>query len=222
MVEIGRYNTLTVIKTVDFGVYLDGGERGEILMPKEYVPANTTPGDEVNVFVYFDSEDRIVATTEEPMVKVGEFAYLKVVAVNRIGAFLDWGLRKDLFVPFREQREPEHCTAVLRVFCSNASAVGFYDSCANRESYSEIALLSVRASAEIAVIARKEGFEPFLCYSAAVVGDFENRLAVYDENTERESCKALCVVDGVFEDINDDLLDEHGVHRYQHDVLGNV
>ncbi len=106
MVEIGRYNTLTVIKTVDFGVYLDGGERGEILMPKEYVPDNINPGDEVDVFIYFDSEDRIVATTEEPRVKVGEFAYLKTVAVNRIGAFMDWGLRKDLFVPFREQREP--------------------------------------------------------------------------------------------------------------------
>lgn len=106
MIEIGKYNTMTVVKTVDFGVYLDGGERGEILMPKEYVPEHCSPGDEVDVFVYFDSEDRIVATTEEPAVAVGEFAFLKVVAVNRIGAFLDWGLRKDLLVPFREQRDP--------------------------------------------------------------------------------------------------------------------
>jgi predicted RNA-binding protein (virulence factor B family) len=106
MVKIGQYNKLIVAKTVDFGVYLDGGERGEILMPKEYVPNDCAPGDEVKVFVYFDSEDRIVATTEEPAVKVGEFAYLKVVSVSRFGAFLDWGLRKDLFVPFREQREP--------------------------------------------------------------------------------------------------------------------
>lgn len=106
MVEIGRYNILTVVKIVDFGVYLDGGERGEILMPKEYVPANCFPDDEVKVFVYFDSEDRIVATTEEPAVMVGEFAWLKVVALSKVGAFLDWGLRKDLLVPFREQREP--------------------------------------------------------------------------------------------------------------------
>lgn len=106
MVEIGKYNTLTVVKVVDFGVYLDGGEWGEILMPKEYVPANCFPDDEVNVFVYFDSEDRIVATTEVPAVQVGEFAYLKVVAVSQVGAFLDWGLRKDLLVPFREQRDP--------------------------------------------------------------------------------------------------------------------
>lgn len=106
MVEIGRYNTLTVVKIVDFGVYLDGGERGEILMPKEYVPADCSPDDEVEVFVYFDSEDRIVATTEVPEILVGEFAFLKVVAVSKIGAFLNWGLRKDLFVPFREQRDP--------------------------------------------------------------------------------------------------------------------
>ncbi len=106
MVEIGKYNTLTVVKIVDFGVYLDGGERGEILMPKEYVPTNCSPDDEVDVFVYFDSEDRIVATTEIPAIQVGEFAFLKVVAVSKVGAFLGWGLRKDLFVPFREQRDP--------------------------------------------------------------------------------------------------------------------
>lgn len=106
MIEIGKYNTLTVVKIVDFGVYLDGEERGEILMPNEYVPANCSPDDEVNVFIYFDSEDRIVATTEKPNVKVGEFAFLQVVAVSSVGAFMDWGLRKDLLVPFREQREP--------------------------------------------------------------------------------------------------------------------
>ena len=106
MVEIGRFNTLTVVKIVDFGVYLDGGERGEILMPKEYVPAKCFPDDEVKAFVYFDSEDRIVATTEHPHVMVGEFAFLKVVALSPVGAFLDWGLRKDLLVPFREQRDP--------------------------------------------------------------------------------------------------------------------
>lgn len=105
MIEIGKFNTLTVIKLVDFGGYLDGEERGEILMPKEYVPDNCSPDDEVRVFIYFDSEDRIVATTENPYVQVGEFAFLKVVAVSGVGAFLDWGLRKDLMVPFREQRE---------------------------------------------------------------------------------------------------------------------
>ncbi len=106
MVEIGRFNTLTVVKIVDFGIYLDGGERGEILMPKEYVPENCFPDDEIKAFVYFDSEDRIIATTEVPYVQVGEFAFMKVVATSSVGAFLDWGLRKDLLVPFREQRDP--------------------------------------------------------------------------------------------------------------------
>ena len=106
MIEIGRFNTLTVVKIVDFGIYLDGGERGEILMPKEYVPDNCFPDDEIKAFVYFDSEDRIIATTEVPYVQVGEFAFMKVVATSSVGAFLDWGLRKDLLVPFREQRDP--------------------------------------------------------------------------------------------------------------------
>lgn len=123
MVEIGRFNTLTVVKIVDFGVYLDGGERGEILMPKEYVPANCFPDDEVKAFVYFDSEDRIVATTEHPHVMVGEFAFLKVIALSPVGAFLDWGLRKDLLVPFREQRDPmvEGKSYLVYVYLDKAS-----------------------------------------------------------------------------------------------------
>ncbi|CCZ09382.1 MULTISPECIES: CvfB family protein [Culturomica] len=105
MIEIGKYNTLTVIKAVDFGVYLDGEDRGEILLPKEYVPEKCFPNDELKVFIYFDSEDRVIATTEIPNIVVGEFACMKVVATSSVGAFLDWGLRKDLLVPFREQRE---------------------------------------------------------------------------------------------------------------------
>ncbi|MDR0982656.1 MAG: GntR family transcriptional regulator [Culturomica sp.] len=105
MIKIGGYNTLRVVKVVDFGVYLDGEERGEILLPNEYVPKNCFPDDFVKVFIYFDSDDRIIATTETPYVTVGEFAFMKVVAVTGVGAFLDWGLRKDLLVPFREQRQ---------------------------------------------------------------------------------------------------------------------
>jgi len=106
MVEIGKYNTLRVVKIVDFGVYLDGDDEGEILMPNEYVPENIFPDDEVRVFVYFDSEDRIIATTENPVILVDGFAYMRAVSTTSIGAFMDWGLRKDLFVPFREQLEP--------------------------------------------------------------------------------------------------------------------
>ena len=105
MIAIGNYNNLKVVKHVDFGIYLDGGEFGEILMPSRYVPVNTQPEDEMNVFIYRDSEDRLLATTEKPYATVGDFAYLKVMAVNTIGAFLDWGLPKELLVPYREQKQ---------------------------------------------------------------------------------------------------------------------
>lgn len=101
---IGQYNTLRVVRSVDFGLYLDSGDKGDILMPKRYVTDNIQIGDNVDVFVYLDSEDRIVATTEKPLAEVGQFAYLQVKNVTRFGAFLDWGLTKDLLVPYGEQR----------------------------------------------------------------------------------------------------------------------
>jgi uncharacterized protein len=103
MVKIGKSSTLEIVKFTEQGAYLDGGPYGEILLPNRYVPARCSEGDDVEVFVHFDSEDRIVASTEFPKVMVDHFGYLKVVEVNSIGAFLDWGLPKDLFVPFREQ-----------------------------------------------------------------------------------------------------------------------
>ena len=104
MIKLGDYNKMTVVKEVDFGIYLDGGDEGEILMPKRYVPEGTKPGDELNVFIYLDQDERPVATTETPLCKVGDFAYLEVSWVNEYGAFLNWGLMKDLFCPFREQK----------------------------------------------------------------------------------------------------------------------
>lgn len=104
MLKIGEWNTLEVVKEVDFGLYLDGEQEGEILLPTRYVPEGLEVGDELDVFIYTDSEDRVIATTEKPLAQVGQLAALEVVAVNRIGAFLDWGLLKDLLVPYREQR----------------------------------------------------------------------------------------------------------------------
>ena len=105
MVNIGQYNRLAVVKRVDFGVYLDGGNGVEILLPEKYVESSVNIGDEVDVFIYTDSEDRLIATTERPYAKVGEFAFLQVSQVNEIGAFLDWGISgKDLLVPFSEQK----------------------------------------------------------------------------------------------------------------------
>lgn len=105
MAEIGRINKLQVVKKLNFGIYLDGGDHGEILMPVRYIPADCNPGDWIDAFIYFDSEDRIIATTEKPYVMVDEFAYLRVLSVNDIGAFMDWGLSKDLLVPYREQNQ---------------------------------------------------------------------------------------------------------------------
>ncbi len=104
MLEIGKINSLRVAKKVDFGIYLDGGECGEILMPSRYIPENCKADDMIDAFIYNDSEDRLIATTETPLAQVGEFAFLKVVSVNQFGAFLNWGLSKDLLVPFREQK----------------------------------------------------------------------------------------------------------------------
>ena len=104
MIQIGNLNTLKIVKFVDFGAYLDAGNGNEILLPKRYVTAEMEVGGEVEVFIYNDSEDRPVATTETPKAFVNQCAFLKVTAVNNIGAFLDWGLQKDLLVPFREQK----------------------------------------------------------------------------------------------------------------------
>ena len=127
MIKLGDYNTLRVVKSVDFGLYLDGGENGEILLPSRYVPkeiangtvpqkaANGTVlnetvsdgspvGKELEVFIYLDQDERLIATTEHPLAKVGEFAWLECAWTNEYGAFLNWGLMKDLFCPFREQK----------------------------------------------------------------------------------------------------------------------
>ena len=103
-IELGKFNRLEVVKEVDFGMYLDGGDEGEILLPARYVPEDCQIGDMLNVFLYLDNEERLIATTLTPLVQVGEFACLEVAWVNLFGAFLNWGLMKDLFVPFSEQK----------------------------------------------------------------------------------------------------------------------
>ena len=103
-IELGKFNQLEVVKEVDFGVYLDGGEEGEILLPTRYVPEDCKIGDILNVFLNLDMDERLIATTLTPFVQVGQFACLEVSWVNQYGAFLNWGLMKDLFVPFREQK----------------------------------------------------------------------------------------------------------------------
>lgn len=103
MLKIGDYNELEVVREVDFGIYL-GSEVGEILLPRKYVREGLNIGDKIEVFIYKDSEDRLIATTSTPRAKVGDIAYLVVKDTNKFGAFLDWGLEKDLLVPFGEQK----------------------------------------------------------------------------------------------------------------------
>ena len=106
MAHIGKMNHLQVIKKKDFGVYLDGENLGEILLPTRYLPENCKVQDWLDVFIYLDSNDLLIATTETPYVMVDQCAYLKVVDVNDMGAFLDWGLPKDLLVPYNQQDKP--------------------------------------------------------------------------------------------------------------------
>lgn len=107
MALIGQRNQLLIVREAPPGYYLDGGTHGEILLPGRYITKDSVPGGTIDVFVYRDSEDRLVATTESPYAMVGQFAYLQVVGINpRVGVFLDWGLDKDLLLPAREQSAP--------------------------------------------------------------------------------------------------------------------
>lgn len=103
MLNIGRFNELTVLRQLPRGLQLDGGKHGEILLPKQYTTEDMKIGDTVNVFIYRDSEDRLIATTQTPLAMVGDFAYLNVVDESPVGAFLDMGLQRDILVPFSEQ-----------------------------------------------------------------------------------------------------------------------
>ena len=123
MIELGKKQELLVVKSVEFGVYLgekaDADAKNRVLLPAKQVPENTREGDRLEVFIYKDSKDRLIATTREPMVTVGETALLTVRQVTKIGAFLDWGLEKDLLLPYHEQtvrvREGQECLVALYV-----------------------------------------------------------------------------------------------------------
>ena len=121
MLNLGRKQILQVIKIVEFGIYLseDGVEEPKVLLPLKQVPEGTSIGDEIEVFIYRDSEDRLIATVREPKISLGEVAFLRVAQVGKIGAFLDWGLEKDILLPFKEQTrkvlEGEECLVALYI-----------------------------------------------------------------------------------------------------------
>ena len=105
MLKLGEYHRLRIKKSTDYGLYLDGGDEGNILLPNRYVTKDMRIGDEIEVFIYLDQDERTIATTEHPIAKVGEFAWMECAWTNEYGAFLNWGLMKDLFCPFREQKQ---------------------------------------------------------------------------------------------------------------------
>lgn len=124
MIALGKKQNLTIVKTVDFGVYLAESETAaaageKVLLPAKQVPPTAKKGDTLNVFIYKDSQDRLIASTNQPRLELGQVALLRVVSVGKIGAFLDWGLEKDLFLPFKEQtikvREGEECLVTLYI-----------------------------------------------------------------------------------------------------------
>ncbi len=126
MIRLGETQELTVVKQVEFGVYLAEEEmaQSKVLLPKKQVPEGTRVGDRLSVFVYKDSKDRIISTTAKPLLQMGEFAVLRVLTVTKIGAFLDWGLEKDLFLPYKEQQG--------RVFAEDEVLVRLYIDKSNR------------------------------------------------------------------------------------------
>ena len=115
--QLGKRNQLKVLREKDHGVYLEGGDIGDILLPKRYVPQGTKVGDILDVFLYLDQDERLIATTEHPLIEVGQFAYLECTWVNEYGAYLNWGLMKDLFCPFREQKVRMQRGKRYQVYC---------------------------------------------------------------------------------------------------------
>lgn len=106
MLQLGKFQELTILRETDPGLFLGDTEENEVLLPHRYKPEEYAIGDAINVFLYLDNEERPIATTDEPLIKLNEFAYLQCVAVTKHGAFVDWGLVKQLFVPFKEQARP--------------------------------------------------------------------------------------------------------------------
>ena len=124
-VEIGRFNRLRVVRERDIGLFLDGGRMGSILLPRRYVEDGPQVGDELEVFVYLDSEDDLIATTEQPLLQVGQIALLEVRSVTAVGAFLDWGLPKDLLLPFGQQKRKVEAgqKVLVRAYLDNSNRI---------------------------------------------------------------------------------------------------
>lgn len=198
MVQVGQYNLLEIVKEVDFGVFLDGGDIGNILLPKRYVPSGCEIGDELEVFIYLDSEDEIIATTEQPFAQVGQCAYLKVTDVNQMGAFLDWGLPKDLLVPFNEQHKPMELgkSYVVTLYLDEHSQRIVASSRLSRHLYEESRFFSPQQPVKLLICGRSD-----MGYKAVVNG---THLALLFKDDAFKPLKYGQKVDGYIKDIRQD------------------
>jgi len=198
MVQVGQYNLLEIVKEVDFGVFLGGGEIGNILLPKRYVPSDSAIGDELEVFIYLDSEDEIIATTEQPYAEVGQCAYLKVTDVNQMGAFLDWGLPKDLLVPFNEQHKPMELgkSYVVTLYLDDHSQRIVASSRLSRHLYEESQFFSPQQPVKLLICGRSD-----MGYKAVVNG---THLALLFKDDAFKPLKYGQKVDGYIKDIRQD------------------
>jgi len=156
MLQLGEFNELSVVRFTDYGWFLEDEEQNEVLLPNKFVSENMKAGDKVNVFLFKDSEDRITATTQTPLISLNEFASLKVKQVNKVGAFLDWGLEKDLLVPFREQpyRMMEGKSYVVRLIHDEKS--DRLMATARLNKYLEIDHITVKEGEEVEIIITQE------------------------------------------------------------------
>lgn len=148
----GKFSKLHITKIVDFGVYLDGEQLGEILLPMKWVPEGCRPHDKLEVFIYFDSEDRLIATTHKPLAQVGDFAFLRAKAVNDVGAFLDWGLDKDLLVPYREQKVKMTAGKYYLVYIFADEKTGRLAGSAKLEQFFERDTTALRSGEEVDLV----------------------------------------------------------------------
>lgn len=173
MATPGKFSKLHISRIVDFGVYLDGEQLGEILLPMKWVPEGSRPDDIIEVFIYFDSEDRLIATTKRPFAQVGEFALLRARAVNDVGAFLDWGLDKDLLVPYREQKSKMIAGKSYMVYLFADPKTGRLAGSAKIEKFIEEDTSELKAGDEVSILvwARTD-----LGYKAIINSRFEGLL----------------------------------------------
>lgn len=198
MLKTGQYNRLQIARIVEIGAYLDTGDGMEVLLPKRYLTGCEAVGDLVDVFVYNDSEDRPVATTEHPQAMVGEFAFLKVKAVNRIGAFLDWGLMKDLLCPFSEQKSRMIEGGIYPVYIYLDHNTRRIVASAKLQKFLGNVLPDYERGQKVKALILNETEIGFTC-----VVDNLHRGMVYHNRTRRNLCPGK-VIDAVVERVRDD------------------